>query len=62
MIGTWRELAPEVAASLIEHGPSASGVYARFAGPGGERLQLLNPGGQVADTLGPGGRSGGRDR
>ena len=54
VVGTWRELQPEVAASLIEHGPSASGVYARFAGPHGERLQLLNPAGQVVSTLGPG--------
>jgi hypothetical protein len=54
VIGTWRELAPEVAAALVEHGPSASGVYARFAGSGGQKLELLNPGGQVAETLGPG--------
>jgi Domain of unknown function (DUF4430) len=54
VVGTWRELAPEVAASLIEHGPSASGVYARFTESHGQRLQLLDPAGQVAATLGPG--------
>lgn len=54
VVGTWRELAPEVAAGLIDHGPSASGVYAKFAGTGGSALQLLDPAGQVARTLGPG--------
>ncbi len=54
VVATWRELAPEVAASLIEHGPGASGVYARFAGPNGSSLQLLNPSGHVARTLGAG--------
>jgi hypothetical protein len=54
VVGTWSELQPEVAASLIEHGPSASGVYARFAGPGGSSLQLLDPAGQVVRTLGAG--------
>jgi Domain of unknown function (DUF4430) len=53
VVGTWRELAPEVAAQLIAHGPGASGVYARFdaAGTG---LELLDPQGHVARTLGPG--------
>jgi hypothetical protein len=54
VVGTWRELQPEVAASLIAHGPSASGVYARFTGPEGRSLQLLNPDGHVARTLGAG--------
>ena len=54
VVGTWRELQPEVAASLIAHGPSASGVYARFTGPVGSSLQLLNPAGHVARTLGAG--------
>ena len=47
------QLRPEVAAELIEHGPGASGVYARFAGPAAARLQLLDPAGQVVRTLGP---------
>jgi hypothetical protein len=54
VVGTWRELEPEVASSLIDHGPSASGVYARFAGRNGSTLDLLNPDGQVARTLGAG--------
>ena len=54
VIGTWHDLHGELAATLVEHGPGLSGVYARFAGPGGSRLQLLNPSGHVARTLGPG--------
>ena len=52
VVGTWRDIAPEVAAELIAHGPGASGVYARFAGAGGKALELLNPAGQVVRTLG----------
>src|ERR1019366_6278244 len=48
----WNEVKAEVAGGLIAHGPSASGVYARFAGSDGRELQLLNTGGQVARTLG----------
>jgi hypothetical protein len=54
VIGTWSEIDSDVAASYIEHGPGASGVYARFAGPHGSSLQLLDPAGQVARTLGAG--------
>ena len=54
VVGTWSDLAPEVAASLIAHGPSASGVYARFTGPGGHSLQVLDPQGAVTRTLGAG--------
>jgi hypothetical protein len=54
VVGTWNDLRPEVAARLIEQGPSASGVYARFAGPGGQQLELLDPRGQVTRTLGAG--------
>jgi hypothetical protein len=54
VVGTWRDLHGELAATLVEHGPGSSGVYARFAGPGGSKLQLLNPGGHVVRTLGPG--------
>jgi Domain of unknown function (DUF4430) len=53
VVGTWKELRPEVAASLIAHGPSASGVYARFAS-GGSALELLGPNAQVQRTLGAG--------
>jgi hypothetical protein len=54
VVATWKELSSEVAASLIEHGPGASGVYARFSGPSGSSLQLLDPAGHVVRTLGAG--------
>jgi hypothetical protein len=54
VVGTWAEVRPEVASELISKGPGASGVYARFTGPAGARLELLNPAGSVARTLGPG--------
>ena len=54
VVGTWAQVRPELAAQLIAHGPGASGVYARFAGPGGDELQLLDPAGHVVRTLGPG--------
>jgi hypothetical protein len=50
VVGTWSELAPEIAAQLLAHGPGASGVYARFA-DGGGALELLTPTGAVARTL-----------
>ena len=53
VVATWRQIAGAVGASLIAHGPSTSGVYARF-GSGGRTLQLLNPSGAVASTLGAG--------
>jgi hypothetical protein len=54
VVGTWSEIDSDVAASYIEHGPGASGVYARFAGPNGSSLELLDPAGQVVRTLGAG--------
>ncbi|MEA2212009.1 MAG: hypothetical protein QOF83_1957 [Solirubrobacteraceae bacterium] len=54
VVGPWRDLASEVAASYIEHGPGASGVYARFAGRHGSTLELLDPAGHVVRRLGPG--------
>lgn len=53
VVGTWAELKADVAASLIAHGPSASGVYARFAA-GGSSLELLDPHGHVVRKLGAG--------
>jgi hypothetical protein len=44
----------EIVAALIDHGPAASGVYARFAGPGQQSLELLDPRGGVVRTLGAG--------
>jgi hypothetical protein len=52
-VGLWSTLAPEVAGALIDKGPAASGVYAKFS-DGGTQLDLLNPAGQVVKRLGPG--------
>jgi len=54
IVGTWRDLRGEIVQSLIDQGPPASGVYARFSGPAGGSLELLDPQGGVARTLGPG--------
>jgi hypothetical protein len=40
-----------IAAELLQAGPASSGVYARFVGPGGSVLELLNAAGQVEQTL-----------
>jgi hypothetical protein len=53
-VGTWHDLKGELAVALVDHGPQSSGVYARFAGPSGSSLQLLNPAGQPVRTLGAG--------
>jgi hypothetical protein len=52
-VGLWSQLAPEVAAELIDHGPRASGVYAHFSA-NGKQLFLEDPAGKVVKTLGPG--------
>jgi hypothetical protein len=52
-VAPWRDLKAALVAALIEHGPSTSGVYAKFNSAGTE-LQLLNPAGHVVRTLGPG--------
>jgi hypothetical protein len=54
VVGTWQEIHDEVAGELVDHGPGASGVYARFAGAGGDALQLLDPAGRAVRTLGAG--------
>jgi hypothetical protein len=54
VVGTWRDLRGEILSSLLEQGPAASGVYARFSGPGGSSLQLLGPRGEPVRTLGAG--------
>jgi hypothetical protein len=51
VVGTWRDLSPELVDQLIERGPGASGVYARFES-GGSTMALLNPQGQVVRRLG----------
>jgi hypothetical protein len=50
IVGTWRDLAPELVADLLDQGPRASGVYARFTNRG-SALALLDPRGQVVRTL-----------
>ena len=57
VVGTWKDVQGEFAASEIEHGPGSSGIYARFGGGNGTHaptLELLNPHGQVVRTLGAG--------
>ncbi len=54
LVGTWAQLRPTVVAQLIDEGPQRSGVYARFAGPAGGTLELLDPRGRVVRTLGGG--------
>ena len=52
-VGLWSGLAPEVAGALIDKGPGASGVYARFTNHGAQ-LHLLDAAGQTVKTLGGG--------
>jgi hypothetical protein len=52
-VGAWRELRGQVVAALLDSGPRASGVYARFRA-GGRQLELLDPHGRVARTLAAG--------
>ena len=51
LVGTWNDIKGTLAGSLIEQGPKASGVYAKFGGPGERSLELLNPAGDVVRTL-----------
>ena len=52
LVGTWSDIKDSLAADLIEHGPSTSGVYAKFAGSG--TLELLDPHARTVHTLGAG--------
>ena len=54
LVGTWGDIQRSFAAALIERGPSSSGIYAKFAGPRGSSLQLLDHHGHVARTLAAG--------
>jgi hypothetical protein len=49
VVGTWRDIRAEIVARLLQQGPAASGVYAKFASRG--ELDLLNPHAQVARHL-----------
>jgi hypothetical protein len=53
LVATWSTLSREFAVRELEHGPQASGVYARFAG-GGRTLALLDERGRSMQTLGAG--------
>ncbi len=50
IVGTWQDLAPALVAQLVDSGPKASGVYARFTNHG-SALALLSPRGQVVRRL-----------
>jgi hypothetical protein len=54
LVGTWSDLRGSIVAGLIERGPASSGIYAKFAGPGGSSLQLLDPRGRVVRTMATG--------
>lgn len=54
VVGAWNEVQGEIAALLIEHGPSSGGVYARFAGRHYGTLELLDARGDVVRRLGAG--------
>ena len=53
LIGPWTALRLDPAANALEHGPRASGVYARIA-PDGRTIAVLRADGRTARTLGPG--------
>ncbi|HEU4656718.1 MAG TPA: DUF4430 domain-containing protein [Capillimicrobium sp.] len=53
VVGPWSAVSSDYAAQLIDEGPQASGVYARFVA-GGRRLELLDERGRVVRTAGPG--------
>jgi hypothetical protein len=50
LVGTWSALRTDPGAKLLEHGPGASGVYARVL-RGGGAIALLDAQGQVTRTL-----------
>ncbi len=53
VVGTWRDIRPEIVASLLGQGPGSSGVYARFT-HAGDALTLLDASGHPGAALGPG--------
>jgi hypothetical protein len=52
VVGTWRDISRELAATLLARGPASSGVYAHF-GSGGDSLKLLDARAGVVRTLKP---------
>jgi hypothetical protein len=53
LVGPWTALRLDPAANALEHGPRASGVYARVA-PDGRTIAVLTADGRTARTLGAG--------
>jgi hypothetical protein len=53
LVGPWTALRLDPAANALEHGPRASGVYARMA-PDGRTIAVLTANGRIARTLGAG--------
>jgi hypothetical protein len=50
LVGTWPQVRGDLGAQSLEHGPSASGVYARVA-PSGRTIALLDARGATVRTL-----------
>ena len=53
LVGPWAALRLDPTANALEHGPRASGVYARMA-PDGRTIAVLRADGRTARTLGAG--------
>ena len=53
LVGTWDQLRDVRTPALLEEGPEASGVFARFVDDG-QRLELLDEDGEVVRTAAPG--------
>lgn len=53
LVGTWQDLRRDQALRLIDKGPAASGVFARFDADG-RQLELIDPQGRTSRTVGAG--------
>jgi hypothetical protein len=53
LVGPWSALRLDPAVNALEHGPRASGVYARIA-PGGRSIAVFDASGRTVRTLGAG--------
>lgn len=51
VVGTWRDIRNELAATLLDQGPASSGVFARFVGGPSPSLELLDARGTAVATL-----------
>jgi hypothetical protein len=51
VVATWRDIRPELAATVLARGPASSGVFAHFVGDRVVSLQLLDTRGAPATTL-----------